>query len=165
MLDTRIDCETRTTTLKIHRVWASWPELFAPLYAHVLIALCLLFSLCMQAQLGTPTLDELEREATAQDLAACRRLREHHGSQPPRMAWTFVCCRTENAAHRRKCSNSECRFPGGPPEAWYEKRGKDKRKDNQYPPKHTWHCGEDNSSRRWSCSSCGAKPQESGASS
>ena len=84
------------------------------------------------------------------------------------MAWTCVCCRTENAAYRRKCSNSECRFPGGAPQAWDEKRGKDKRKDKQYPLKHTWHCGdcgEDNSSRRWFCSSCGAKPQESGASS
>ena len=82
------------------------------------------------------------------------------------MAWICVCCRTENAAYRRKCSNSECRFPGGPPEAWDEKRAKGKRKDKQHLPKHTWHCdgcGEENSSRRWSCSSCGAKPPESGA--
>ena len=103
--------------------------------------------------------------ATAQDLAAYRRLREHHGSQLPSMAWICVCCRTENAAYRRKCSNSECRFAGGPPEAWDEKRGKGKRKDKQHLPKHTWHsdgCGEENSSRRWSCSSCGAKPPESG---
>ena len=152
--------------------------LFAPLYAHALIALILLFSLCGQAQLGTPTLDVLRRArrrlhrtgivVTALDLAALRRLREHHGSQPPRMAWTCVCCHTENAAYRRKCGNSECRFPGGPPEAWEEKHGKDKRRDKSYPPKHTWHCGEcgvDNSSRRWSCSSCGAKPPGSGASS
>ena len=106
--------------------------------------------------------------ATAQDLAAYRRLREHHGSQPPSVAWICVCCRTENAAYRRKCSNFECRFPGGPPDAWDEKRGKDKRKDKQHLPKHTCHCdvcGEDNSSRRWSCSSCGAKPPESEASS
>ena len=105
---------------------------------------------------------------TALDLSALRRLREHHGSQPPRMAWTCVCCHTENAAYRRKCGNSECRFPGGPPEAWEEKHGKDKRRDKSYPPKHTWHCGEcgvDNSSRRWSCSSCGAKPPGSGVSS
>ena len=84
------------------------------------------------------------------------------------MAWTCVCCRAENAAYRRKCSNSECRFPGGPLEAWDEKCGKDKRKDKQHLPKHTWHCdgcGEENSSRRWSCSSCGAKPPESEASS
>ena len=105
---------------------------------------------------------------TALDLSALRRLRDHHGSQPPRMAWTCVCCHTENAAYRRKCGNSECRFPGGPPEAWEEKHGKDKRRDKSYPPKHTWHCGEcgvDNSSRRWSCSSCGAKPPGSGVSS
>ena len=84
------------------------------------------------------------------------------------MARTCVCCHTENAAYRRKCGNSECRFAGGPPEAWEEKHGKDKRKDKNYPPKHTWHCSEcgvDNSSRRWSCSSCGAKPPGSGASS
>ena len=102
--------------------------------------------------------------ATVQDPAAYGRLREHHGSQPPRMAWTCVRCRTENAACRRMCSNSDCRFPGGPPEAGDEKRGKDNRKDKQYLPKHTWHCGdcgEDNSSRRCSCSSCGAKPPES----
>ena len=36
--------------------------LFAPLYAHALIALILLFSLCVQARLGTPTLDELGGE-------------------------------------------------------------------------------------------------------
>ena len=48
------------------------------------------------------------------------------------MAWTCVCCRKENAAYRRKCSKSECRFSGGPPEAWDEKRGKDKRKDKQH---------------------------------
>ena len=36
--------------------------MFAPLYAHALIALILLFSLCVQARLGTPTLDELGRE-------------------------------------------------------------------------------------------------------
>ena len=74
----------------------------------------------------------------------------------------------KNAAYRRKCGNSECRFPGGPPEAWEEKHGKDERKDKNYTPKHTWHCsdcGVDNSTRRWSCSSCGAKPLESGASS
>ena len=35
---------------------------FPPLYAHALIALILLFSLCVQARLGTPTLDELGRE-------------------------------------------------------------------------------------------------------
>ena len=36
--------------------------LFAALYAHALIALILLFSLCIQARLGTPTLNELGRE-------------------------------------------------------------------------------------------------------
>ena len=36
--------------------------LFAPLYAHALIARVLLFSLCGQAQLGTPTLDVLAGE-------------------------------------------------------------------------------------------------------
>ena len=36
--------------------------LFAPLYAHALIALILLFSLCVQGSLGTPTLDELGGE-------------------------------------------------------------------------------------------------------
>ena len=36
--------------------------LFAPLYAHALIARFLLFSLCGQAQLGTPTLDVLAGE-------------------------------------------------------------------------------------------------------
>ena len=36
--------------------------LFAPLYAHALIARILLFSLCGQAQLGTPTLDVLAGE-------------------------------------------------------------------------------------------------------
>ena len=150
--------------------------LFAPLYAHALIALILLFSLCVQALLGTPPLDELGGESTEDciGLVPWQRLRtsprtdvrEHHGSQPPSMAWICVRCRTESAAHRRKCSNSECRFPGGPPEAWDEKRGKGKRKDKQHVPKHTWHCdgcGEENSSRRWSCSSCGAKPPESEA--
>ena len=81
------------------------------------------------------------------------------------MAWICVCCRTENAAYRRTCSHSECRFPGGPPEAWDEKRGKDKRKDKQQIHKHTWHCdgcGEENSSRRWSsgASSATAQPRK-----
>ena len=156
---------------------ASWPELFALLYAHAPSA-HILFVLIVRASPAWHTnarrarkrvrrrLHQTGTVATAQDLAAYRRLREHHGSQPPSKARTCVCCRTENAVYSRKCSNFECRFSGGPPEAWEQKHGKEKRKDKHHFSKHTWHCadcGEENSSRRSSCS-CGAKPPQPEAS-
>ena len=75
----------------------------------------------------------------------------------------FVCA----AARKMRPTDASAATPSADAQAVRQRLGKDKRKDKQLLPKHTWHCdgcGEENSSRRWSCS-CGAKPPESGASS
>ena len=89
--------------------------LFAPLYAHVLIALTLLFSLCVKAR----TSSEESPPKTATDWY------RGNGSGPRRVQTITRTSRkstSENGMdlcmlshYRRKCSNSECRFPASPP--------------------------------------------------
>ena len=133
--------------------------MFAPLYAHALIALILLFSLCVQARLGTPTLDELGGEP-AEDcsgLVPWQRLRtsprtddyENITEVNLRVWHGFVCA----AARKMRPTDASAATPSADSQVVRQRLGT------------TDGCGEENSSRRWSCCSCGATPPESGASS
>ena len=93
---------------------------------------------------------------------ARRRLDAHHGSAPPtlpNMSWECPLCNTVNSEERRRCTQNNCSYPGGPAAAWAAKWDKRAREAEEGGRRY-WRCscGYDNFSSRRTCKKCNKPP-------